>query len=354
VTSLAPISPLPEFLLDEASSWVARLSSDRITESDLQAFALWLAENNDHKLAYDEIAELWLDFGAVKHLPITIEVTHQKPEDEVVTASHARPHKTNKVVNLFGKSAQILRSWPSGIAVAASIFFAIAVIPNLFSEPEPLRYITAVGESTSVSLADGSVITLNTNTRLEVLLSEKQRRITLEHGEAFFEVAKDPNRPFIVNNCSSEVQAIGTAFSVRCNLGSSSVAVTEGIVQVTDSIPNRSQETSQMLTVGEGILLSDTSGLTSPNKLNVDRIATWRHGELIFNNTLLSDVLNEINRYSNMPVGLGSPELRNLRVTGRFGIEDRELLLKALKRSLSLSSETSEDGTVRLVPLNAG
>lgn len=356
MTSLAPTLPLSESLLDDASSWVARLSSDQVTESDLQIFALWLAENNDHKLAYDEVAELWLDYGAVKHLPLNIEMAQRNSEDDVdaVTASDTQIQTTHKVISLFGDTARILRHWPSSIAVAASIFLAIAVIPNLFSQAEPVRYITAIGESKSVDLADGSVIILNTNTRLDVLLSERQRRITLEHGEAFFEVAKDPNRPFVVNNCSSEVRAIGTAFNVRCSLGSSSVAVAEGIVKVTDNIPHRSRETSQVLTMGEEIVLSDSTGLASPNKLNIDRIAAWRRGELIFNNTLLSDVLNEINRYSNRPVRLGSPELQNLRVTGRFGIEDRALLLKALKRSLSLSSETSEDGTVRLVPLNTG
>lgn len=355
MTSPVSTSPLSESLLDEASSWVARLSSDQVAESDLQEFSLWLAENNDHKSAYDEITELWLDFGAVKHLPIDIATTHENSDENVApTVGDTLVSTTDKVTGILGKTTRALRSWPSGIAIAASVFFAIAVIPGLFIQPEPLRYITAVGESKSVNLADGSVITLNTNTRLEVLFDEKQRRITLDHGEAFFEVAKDPDRPFIVNNCSSEVRAIGTAFNVHCSLGSSSVAVTEGIVKVTDSIPDRSRETSQMLSMGEGTVLSDSTGLTSPNKLNIDRIATWRHGELIFNNTLISDVLDEINRYSNMPIGLGSPELRNLRVTGRFGIEDRALLLKALKQSLSLSSETSEDGTVRLVPLIAG
>ncbi len=357
MTSLTQTSALSDSLLDKASWWVARLSSDQLGESDLQAFALWLAESESHKLAYDEIADLWLDLGVVKHLPLNAESVDSSPVNGAVngkTIDDTALSSSSNVVNLFGETIRGLSSWPKGLALAASVVFAIALMPNLLNNSEPQRFSTAIGELESIDLADGSTITLNTNTRLEVLLSDKQRRITLEHGEAFFEVAKDSNRPFIVESCSSEVQAIGTAFNVHCSLGSSAVAVTEGIVKVTDIMSNRSAENSQTLKMGESIVLQDTGGLMAPDKIDINRIASWRRGELIFSNTRLSDVLDEINRYSNRPIGLGSPELQSIRVTGRFGLEDRALLLKALKRSLSLSSETSEDGTVRLIPIPAG
>jgi transmembrane sensor len=315
-------------LLDQASAWVTRLSSDCVDENDLQAFSFWITQGEGHKAAFDEVLDLWQDLGVVKHLPIDIP-------------------KTSNTEKSVEKSSN-LKSWGAFSAIAASLIVAAIVLPLTNNSPDPEFFSTEVGQRQTVQLDDGSSVILNTNTRLDVVLTKNQRNINLHSGEAFFEVAKDPERPFVVNSCASEVRAIGTAFNVRCNREKGIVTVTEGAVQVTDTSPNHAQKAPALLKKDQSLIVDNKHGISIPITVDSRRFVSWRQGQLIFENTSLAEVLEEANRYSKTQISLGAPQMAHLQVTGRFDSTDTQTLLAAIKHSLSLESVDQNNNMIIL------
>ena len=151
---------------DQAAAWIARLCSDSVSAEDRQQFALWLAANPQHRKAMDSMLDLWDDLAVVGKLPLE--------------AAPARPDR---------------RRWlGTGLALAASLVLALLLTPQLDFYEDQQIYRTRVGEQISVELADGSRISLNTNSQLQVKLDDDRRYIVLSRGEAYFEVAKDMQR----------------------------------------------------------------------------------------------------------------------------------------------------------------
>ena len=139
---------------EQAAAWVARLRSDSVTDEDYQQFALWLSANPEHTIAFDEMLDLWEDLAVTRHMPIETPVPDIAPN-------------------------QNRRRWlGGGLAVAASVIFALILAPQLGVDDNLLKYQTDIGEQRVVDLADGSQLFLNTNTRLEVRLGDNQR-----HGQ---------------------------------------------------------------------------------------------------------------------------------------------------------------------------
>lgn len=320
--------PVDSDVLDQASAWIARLASDHVAPSDIQAFALWLAQSDAHKCAYDQTLELWQELGVVRHLPIDIPPI--TPPETQITQRSSR------------------RNWVGLSALAASIIVAVLTYPMWFNTTQTQFYSTGVGEQQTVYLDDGSSVTLNTNTRLEVHIDSAERSIKLHSGEAFFEVAKDPQRPFVVNSCFREMRALGTAFNVRCDRVSGLVTVTEGLVQVAQTSRNQVDTGAKLVRRGQSIPIADTPDLANVLNTQDQELLGWRQGQLIFKNTPLIDVISEANRYSTVQIKLGTAQLAQLQVTGRFELTDTKTLLAALKHSLSLVGTSQGDKTIIL------
>jgi len=316
---------------DQAAAWIARLSSDCHTENDLQDFSLWLAKEEAHKRAYDETLNTWQTLEAVKHLPFEFPQPHQ--------AIKETPNTRNTI------------NWLIPTALAASLLVVTLLVSTLsFNTPTTSFFSTAIGQQKTITLDDGSTIVINTNTHLEVSLSKHLRNIHLYSGEAYFVVAKDPSRPFIVKTCFSAVRALGTAFNIRCDRKKGMVTVTEGSVQVVDTNAAHDGAASKRVEKGQSINIDETLGLSDPVIANNQRVNGWRKGEFIFENTPLTEVINEANRYSTSKILLGSPQLAQLPVTGRLELTDTLALVSALKVSLSLESITLQDNTIILNP----
>lgn len=339
--------------LDQASAWIACLASDQVNEANLQDFALWLSQDDANKSAYDEVVELWQDLAVVESLPfdiptsvIDVDADRAANDSDIATADTALA-KVNQTEDQTAQGQWI--NWTGALAVAASLFVLALLLPNLNTDNAvPQQFATGIGEQQTISLDDGSTLTLNTNSRVEVVLTKAQRSITLTEGEAYFEVAKDPQRPFVVNGCYTNVRALGTAFSVRCNENSGTVIVSEGVVRVTEAIAGPAQADSALLEADQTIHVDRTNGLSRPQRIDSGQATLWHQGELSFDNTPLHDVIAELNRYSTTEIKVGSPELADLKVTGRFGLHDTQALLKALESSLPLKAETLAEGIVVL------
>ncbi|MCX2864613.1 FecR domain-containing protein [Paucibacter sp. PLA-PC-4] len=200
-------------------------------------------------------------------------------------------------------------------------------------------YDTGIGEQRLVILRDGTRMSLNTSTRVQVELDQTQRRVRVEGGEAFFEVAKDASRPFVVQAAGTEVTATGTAFVVRLTppgAGASQaldVTLVEGQVVVREAerrIAAARIVQPIVMAPGERLRVRGDQGAggnaskAAPpqrDRPRMDQVLAWKRGEAVFDNASLPQALAEMNRYSATPI-VADPSLAALRISGLFKTGD--------------------------------
>ena len=210
---------------------------------------------------------------------------------------------------------------------------------------EPSVYRTGVGERLTITLADGSTATLNTASQLRVRYTSAERRLVLEAGQAFFEVAKGQSRPFIVVAGDRLVTAHGTEFDVRLDTGSLEVALLEGAVSVAPSTADRSAVVTR-LKPNELLVASGTT--TSVRTIDdAARLTSWRDGLILFEDDRLADAVAEMNRYSMRPIMLADPKVGDMRISGAFHTGGTDAFVEALE--LGFEVKIVEDGKERIV-----
>src|SRR5260221_10098623 len=218
---------------ETAATWIARRAGDDWSDADQAGLAQWLEEATAHRVAFIRLDAAWGQAPRLKALRAGTAV-----------GAPPEPGQWGRAGHLF-KSADVessldsFRSRGRGIgsrqwaALAASVLLAISIAVGWFVfSPRGDTYSTVVGGLQTVPLSDGSQVTLNTQTGIRIAMTETERRVDLEQGEAFFEVAKDPNRPFVVKAGDRRVIAVGTKFSVLRDGETFRVVVTEGQVRV--------------------------------------------------------------------------------------------------------------------------
>lgn len=215
------------------------------------------------------------------------------------------------------------------VVSAAASLLIVAVSALLVFQSGPMsatEYETKVGGRETVMLKDGSVITLNTDTRLSVALSGTERRILLEKGEAFFDVAKDKTRPFLVVVGKDVVRAVGTAFNVRRRADTTQVTVTEGIVEVNGAT------LSTLLHVGADLTINP-AGIQTVElaPAEVESTVSWRTGMIHFSNKRLGAVVEELQYYAEKEIIVTNDQVSNLIVGGSFDTSNASSFLKGLE-----------------------
>jgi transmembrane sensor len=231
-----------------------------------------------------------------------------------------------------------------------------------FAAPPPFTesVATDVGGLRTVNLPDGSVVHLNTDSQVAVTYTAAERRLRLIHGEAYFSVAKNPNRPFWVEVGPVSVRAVGTAFNIRMQSDQVSVLVTEGRVRVADGDgrqevrPTADQDKS-LLTVGHlgqvpisptGSLSADGMVVSSVEPHALKSVMAWQQGRLEFFERPLSEVVEEFNRYNRHKIVIADPALASRRFGGAFASHQIAPLLELLEQSFGVVSEERADQTV--------
>lgn len=211
-------------------------------------------------------------------------------------------------------------------------------------------YRTRLGERRVVTLSDGSRVHLNTASTIEVAMEKRRRRIHLVRGEALFEVAHDTARPFLVDAGSARLRAVGTAFNVRIRESLVELTVTEGIVAVAPNGARVRDPGAPHIVAGDGAVIR--SGAVAPTALNPDLLrqrTAWQDGVIELDGETLSQAVEEFNRYRGHPIVVGDPRLANLRVGGRFEVDEADKFLTALEGSFPVSAITAADGSILLV-----
>jgi transmembrane sensor len=275
-----------DVVMADAAAWIARLQRADRTQATEAAFHEWL-KDPAHARAFARVSDLWEIIPGAAQL----------------SAARARPDR-EPLVRRFLLAASV------AAALAIGITMYLAWLP---------AYRTAIGQQQVVTLADDTRVALNTDSQLTVNYSARERRVKLDRGEALFEVTKNKDRAFIVQVGDTEVRAVGTKFDVRRNDGRVIVVLLEGQVEITtrpQSLPKRVVVAT--LTPGERLTFGADEGVAAVDYPNVDATLAWRRGEVMLDDTPLSEAVAEMNRYARVPVALGDPALESLRVSGVF------------------------------------
>ena len=234
------------------------------------------------------------------------------------------------------------------LAAAATLIFALGVGVYLALAPHGDRFATPVGGFASVPMADGSNVTLNTDSQIRIALTDAERRVELGHGEAFFEVAKDPTRPFVVRAGSKRVIAVGTKFSVRREGDDIEVIVTEGKVRVEDEgVAQRSPaggSADVLLTPGSIARAGDYGVLVQRKTLpEAEEQLSWRAGVLMFRDQSLQDAIAEFNRYNVRKIVIQDPAIASLKIEGNFRATNVEAFVRLLESGFPVRVQIEQD-----------
>jgi transmembrane sensor len=313
-----------------AAGWFARMLRDG-EQADRAELERWLDQDVRHRRAYDQIVRRWQDARQLRHDPALAELRRE-------ALAAGSPRHASAVRRLVPIAASLL--------VAALVGIAGWALIDGPSGP----YRTAIGERRDIVLEDGSVITLNTESRVRVAYTAARRDVVLEQGQAQFEVAKDAARPFRVQAGKGEVVALGTRFDVRIrNRDEIVVTLIEGSIDVRLQSPDvPAPPAAAHLAAGEQISVKP-GGLTEILHGKVNEVTAWRSGELAFDDQPLEDVVYEANRYTTSKIVIGDDRLKQMHVTGVFKAGRNDTLIQALVSSLQLRRTTNTTGDTVLL-----
>ncbi|WP_411358937.1 FecR family protein [Pseudidiomarina salilacus] len=227
--------------------------------------------------------------------------------------------------------------------LTASTAFRITELKALALEAQPRTFTTAVGEVTHIQLADGSKVSLNTDSEIRVTMQTEQRLVELVHGEAFFDVAPNPERPFVIATNGERITVLGTQFNVRKRRDEATmqVAVVEGKVavkrQLVETTKSPEIEQEKLLLAGDiGSFSSNAEVIQQNQHAKASERQTWRRGIVTFDNQTLATVVHELNRYRVRKIQLATAEVGDYRISGVFHLRNGDAILDALSTSLPI------------------
>lgn len=293
-----------------AREWVLRLADGDMNAEDLEELKRWRAADPSHERAFCEARKSWRTLGRFEH-----EFSRHAATDEPAARSKLAAARWGKMGGAM-------------VAMVASILAAVL----LFDPATRMRadHLTATGEIRSIDLPDGSRAVMNTGSAIDVDYDQGERRIVLLRGEAWFEVRRDPSKPFIVRAHDGQVRALGTAFSVRGEPDRrTTVIVSHGTVGISDG-------TSITSTASAGELVNFGVGkLTQAPAVDVDSLLSWRERRVVIRDRPLREAVAELDRYHRGVIVVLGPA-REQRITGIFEIDGIEPGLEGIAATRDL------------------
>lgn len=350
------VAPKPD-VGAEADRWLARINDGPLTPDEARAFNDWLMADPEHERQYQ--------FGqtAMREVPL---MRGARDLDALM-----RPTLYERVTNALydaGRWAQERFSGhmvriPAGLAAASAalllLFFAVQPSPGpeatqVADAPSPAtrQYETEVAEIRDVTLPDGSIVTLGAASGLEIQFTPKERRIVLSEGEAFFDVAKDPGRPFIVVADTTMVRVLGTKFDICLGGTAVDVAVLEGRVEIIqpedDSSVIRDRDIKHVLTAGQKVAAVHHGRVQPVEAIKAENVAAWRRGELIWIDTPVRHIIADLNRYSTSRVVLDNSDIGDIEYTLALQADDVPRGIRLLAGALGLDAVEDTNGSIVL------
>ena len=315
---------------DEVARWLVKRDSGNWSDGDQAALSQWLDASTARVVAFVRLEAAWKRLQRLQSLGAGTPAGVIPSPDEW------------QLSPVFDRNAvrPVTRHPWLKYGIAAAVAVVACVISARVWLFDGAVYSTPVGGVASVPMIDGSKITLNTDSRIRVDVSGSERHVRLEQGEAFFQVAKDPTRPFVVTAGDRRVIAVGTAFSVRRDADDSiRVAVTEGTVRVEQqtSLMGRKPNGDMLLPAGNiALTRSDQVMLQQKPVPAVEEAVSWRTGFVVFHETALTEVVAELNRYNTRKIVLEDASLATIRLSGRFEPTQYQAFVRLLENGFAV------------------
>jgi transmembrane sensor len=309
-----------------AGDWLARRDSGVWAPADQSAFEAWQQESMLHRVAYLRLESAWEDALRLKALGAGIRSDRPpSPGQWNLSPFFVKP----------AESSSQKRRWVGTLVAGLAIALVAGALWDFQSGGR--SYETAVGGMASVPMPDGSKITLNTNSEIKMALTDSERRVVLTHGEAFFEVAQDSGRPFVVDAGIKRVVALGTKFSVRRESNEVHVVVTEGRVRVGREI----------LAAG-AIARADRANVLVQHKElpEAEEQLSWRSGVLVFRNMTLTDAAAQFNRYNERKILIDDARIGALQIAGNFRTTNVDAFVRLLEQGYPVRTAIRENDIV--------
>jgi transmembrane sensor len=306
-----------------AADWLAKRESGSWSASDDAQLSEWLRASTAHRVALLRLEAAWQQANRLRALG-----TQQRGGLHLRTAPQPRIRRSHRMAPL-----------------AASVLLAIALgVVGPLCIPVGSSFRTAVGAVAAVPMPDGSKVTLNTDSQIRIALTESERRVNLGRGEAFFEVAHDPSRPFVVVAGDCKVVAVGTKFSVWREANEVRVAVVEGRVRVEGNDSGVREEAAAEIVAGSVAHAGDAGVLVQHKPLGeVEEELSWRRGFLVFRGVPLTEAVAEFNRYNREKIIIGSPAIADIRIGGNFRSTNAAGFVRLLKDGFAIHVDRHGD-----------
>jgi len=292
-----------------AADWLARRDNGQWTEQEQRALDEWLRAATAHRIAYLRLDSAW------------------RGADRLAEAAAEAPAR---------------RTWerfsPRRIAAGLALAGAAALFAGYYSSPAPQNYATAVGENRTLALADGSRLTLNTGSRVRTEVGSGARKVWLDGGEAYFDIAHDAAHPFVVQAGDSRITVLGTRFVVRRDGDAVKVAVAEGKVRV-------EQAGRQVLLLANDTAQADARQIATSRKTPAQlvQLLSWREGRLVMDQLTLAQAAGEFNRYNRRQLVIADPALSGMVIGGSFAPENVDGFARLLQQGFGLRVDNRDD-----------
>lgn len=309
---------------NQAAKWFARMHHAEPDHPERGRFESWLLQHPVHAKEYAAIADIWDEFDSTNRLQSLAQAMQLKGAQDKARKDKFAAKVTGTIMSmalgLFG-----YQGWLEWQSQPVMELVQSSQVAQIITQPLP----------------DGSKIVLNSNTEVEVIYYRNKRTVHLKRGEAIFEVTKDANRPFIVENDQARVTVLGTRFSVNQLKQRSIVAVDHGRVQV-EVIDHKGS--SIILTDGQ---MAEISVNTAPKRLphTAKNAFSFVEGKLMFDNTPLSEVAETLSRYRQIPIIVDGEVSQHLPITAVINISEIESFIKALRHMTGMHVEQNNNFT---------
>lgn len=320
---------------ERAAEWCVRRERPDWNERDRAELETWLDESTAHRVAWLRMRRGWQE----------IERLAAAPPEQSTDLRPGGPPPVPRARRRQSISFSRLRR-KAGMGVAAAVLMTVAAgffIATQAYKWAPGFYETEIGARQIVALADGSRVELNTDTELRASVDDTRRVVHLYQGEAFFDVASDPGRPFIVHAGDRRVVVLGTQFAVRRDRERVQVTVAEGRVRVEREKP---EAPIQPVVAERGeivIAKAETETVTPPSPQVVERALAWRQGYVMFEKSTLAEAAAEFNRYNARKLVVDDPAAAATHISGRFDANNLDAFVRLLQRAYGLQIQADDD-----------
>ena len=337
---------LPDQINKQAAEWFTLMQSADVSAAERLALRDWLSADADHQEAYNQIEAVWESLG---DLSGTADAEALRRSVEPFTDQLSEKLKALLLAPVaMVKSLITAPKYAMGFAIVVAV--GVFLVPGT-NEPITAHYSTQIGEIKTITLADSSEITLGAMSKISTRISDTGRSVNLISGEAFFNVAKDRQKPFAVSVNNVSIEVVGTQFNVQRIRDDVSVAVLEGIVNVFGSSAGERLTPSLpdvVLTAGQKVIKASDQAFESVTSVLSADLGAWRVGRLIYTDTSVIDVLTDAGRYFDGKIVLQSDDLADVKVSMTLRTDQVSQLPQMLSEALPLEVHVVSDNIILL------